>query len=278
VPHGIAFRYGSLGVNGAENITALMYLSQGLANETDESKPGRTYAALKNTETTFENVHDWVVQAFPMIDHVVIMDTCDNIGWCIVLSEVFQPLFNLVWLIPATFPALGLLKLCDFAQECDVTGGKEVEPPVNVDNFLPGFGSLSIDQRLEQASLLSDVIHLCGARAGPCPHLRPRLKTSLIRRIILDSLQKICSRSLALLRASIPFQSSECTLHRFDKVVPGAQQHAANKIGCRYAWGTFDNAEASSSFDEAVTIVSITVGSNVVSMDNIFASIVGYPG
>jgi Na+-transporting methylmalonyl-CoA/oxaloacetate decarboxylase beta subunit len=98
-----------------------------------------------------------------MVDNIVIMDTCDNIGRSIVLPVVLQPLCNLVWLIPATLPALGLLELCNFAQERNVTGGKEVKSSVDINNPLPRLRSLSVDQRLEQASLLDFVVHLRGA-------------------------------------------------------------------------------------------------------------------
>lgn len=50
-----------------------------------------THAALKNAEATLEDVHNGVIDPFPVIDDLVIVDPRNNICWSIILSCLLGP-------------------------------------------------------------------------------------------------------------------------------------------------------------------------------------------
>lgn len=157
-----------------------------------------------------------------MVDHIIVMNTCDDVGRGIVLLELLQALVGLFWVIPAALTGFGLLEFSDLAEESNMTRRKEIKPAIDIDNALSRSGSLSIHQCLKLASFLKHMVQLRGARTTPCPHLGSGLQTALVGSIVFNSTQKICGRSLALFGASDSFMSRKCSLDRLDKVVPGA--------------------------------------------------------
>jgi Na+-transporting methylmalonyl-CoA/oxaloacetate decarboxylase beta subunit len=118
----------------------------------------KTYTALKNAETALKDVHDWVVQALPVVDDIVIMNTCDKIGRRIIFVILLQSLLDLFRFIPTTATGLGLLMLRNLAQERNVTGREEIEASININNALPRLGTFPVDQGLEKASLLDHMV------------------------------------------------------------------------------------------------------------------------
>lgn len=57
-----------------------------------------------------------------------------------------------------------------------------------------------------------------------------------------------------------------------------AEQHSAHEVGGGDAGGALDDLEAASFFDEAVAVVSVRVGGDVVAVDDVFAAVVGDVG
>jgi hypothetical protein len=54
-----------------------------------------------------------------------------------------------------------------------------------------------------------------------------------------------------------------------------AEEHASDEIGGGDAGGALDDFEAAGGFDEAVAVVAVGVGGNVVAVDDVFAAVVG---
>lgn len=61
-------------------------------------------------------------------------------------------------------------------------------------------------------------------------------------------------------------------------MVLSAEKHTTNKVGSRDTRSALDDLETTSSLDEAVAVISIGIGSNVVSVNNVFAAVMRYPG
>lgn len=74
------------------------------------------------------------------------------------------------------------------------------------------------------------------------------------------------------------FLACELLLKGFDKVGFCAEKHAAYKICSGNAWGSLYDFEAACFFYEAVAVVSVRVGSDVVAVDDVFAAVVGDVG
>jgi hypothetical protein len=79
-----------LGVKGAENMiefTNCLLLSFIHV----EIISAKAYSALEYAEATLKNVHDWVVDPFPMVDDLVIMNTSHDVCRRIVLGLIVIP-------------------------------------------------------------------------------------------------------------------------------------------------------------------------------------------
>lgn len=81
-----------------------------------------TYTALKDTEPALKDIHDGVVEPFPFVNHIVIMDDGHEISGGVIFSKVLQPLFFLFRVIPATFEALCFLVGENLSQKFDMAG------------------------------------------------------------------------------------------------------------------------------------------------------------
>jgi hypothetical protein len=64
---------------------------------------------LEDAEGPFKDIHDGIVKPFPVINHIIIVDTSNYIGRAIIFSMVFEPLFSLVVVVPPTFSAFSFL-------------------------------------------------------------------------------------------------------------------------------------------------------------------------
>jgi hypothetical protein len=57
-----------------------------------------------------------------------------------------------------------------------------------------------------------------------------------------------------------------------------AKQHPSNEICCGNARSSFDHLEATSGFHIAIAVLSAAVRRDIISVNNIFAAIMGDPG
>ena len=57
-----------------------------------------------------------------------------------------------------------------------------------------------------------------------------------------------------------------------------AEKHAANEVGCRDAGGSLDDLEPTCLLDETVAVVAVTVGGDVVAVNDVLAAVVGDVG
>ena len=65
-------------MKGAEKMRELTYCVL-VSLRTRQELLASTYSALQDTKSTLKDIHDWVINAFPVIDDFVIMNTSHNI-------------------------------------------------------------------------------------------------------------------------------------------------------------------------------------------------------
>jgi hypothetical protein len=58
---------------------------------------------LQNAETALENVHDGVVDAFPVVDDFVVVNTSDKEDWTVVLAGLVYALLLCLVSVPSSF-------------------------------------------------------------------------------------------------------------------------------------------------------------------------------
>ena len=112
----------------------------------------------------------------------------------------------------------------------------------------------------------------------PVPDITARGTARGVGRIVLDALQHFLAGLCAFCFVARTLFTRQALVERGDKVGAGAQQHAANEVGCRDAWGALDDLEAAGLLDIAVAVAAIAVRSDVIAVDNILAAVVGNPG
>ena len=81
-----------------------------------------TYAALQDAEPTLEDIHDRVVQSLPFVDHVVIVDSSNDIGGRVIFPRVFQSFLLLLWFIPTALFTFRLLVHKNLSKKFDMPG------------------------------------------------------------------------------------------------------------------------------------------------------------
>jgi hypothetical protein len=108
-------------------------------------------AALDNAQAALDEVHDWVVDAFVVVDHFVCVDTCDDVCGAVVFPMVVFALGFGFGIEPAALFAKFGLEFGDGLQECDVPAAEEVEAAVYVDNSLSWARSVARDHGSERS-------------------------------------------------------------------------------------------------------------------------------
>jgi hypothetical protein len=122
----------------------------------DERGVGDTYFALQDAEAALEDVHDGVVDAFPVIDDFVVVDSGDEEDGAVVFAGLFYALCLCLIGVPSALLGGFLFGLCDEAEELNVAGGEEIPASVNVDDSLAGLDALALDQLVELALFFLD--------------------------------------------------------------------------------------------------------------------------
>ena len=214
-----------------------------------------------------------------MVDHVIIMNAGNEIGWTIVLSLAGDPLVCLFRIVPAAPTTLCLLCGQDLPKKLDMTRGEKIKPSVDIDNTLTRLGRLTIDEWLvaKRPGFVDKMVDFCLVGTAPYPDLRTGLQATLVTGIVCDSLHQVRRGRFPLVCIPGAFLAREGVLHRFDKVVPSTEEHPTNEIGGGDARGPSDDAETPSRLDESITVVSAAVRGDIIAVDNIVASIVRHP-
>ena len=84
--------------------------------------------------------------------------------------------------------------------------------------------------------------------------------------------------ALLLLVAAWTLIAFQDMIEVLDEVRLCTQQHASYKVGGADARGALDDLEAACLFDETITVFAVCVRSDVVTVNDIFAAVVGDPG
>jgi hypothetical protein len=77
---------------------------------------------LQDAQAPLEDVHNWIVETFPTVDDIVIVNSSYDVRWAEVLSMIFQSLLLPLGIVPSTFLANGLFRLQYLPQELNVAG------------------------------------------------------------------------------------------------------------------------------------------------------------
>src|SRR5688572_12272441 len=105
----------------------------------------KTYIALQNAEPSLENVHDGIVNSFPMVDHIIVVDARNHKGRGIICA-LPNPFVDILIVIPSLRLREVLLGLDDTSQKLDVSTGEEIEPTIHVHDSLAGLRSNAFEQ------------------------------------------------------------------------------------------------------------------------------------
>lgn len=115
-------------------------------------------------------------------------------------------------------------------------------------------------------------------RGGPEPHVRAGRLGRLVRGVQPQALHHGLAEGLALLGRASTLLALEHLLEGLDVVRLSAEQHAADEIGGGDGGGALDHLEAAGLLDEAVAVVAVAVGGDVVAVDHVLAAVVGDVG
>lgn len=199
---------------------------------------GVAYSALENAETTLKHVHDGIVQALKVVDSLVVVHTSND--------ERLPSTLGLVSIFPLAASCRFLnLPLNNQLQEFDMPAAEKVEASINIDN-LPSLRSLA----------LNNLLHALALR--PVPNLATNAPDSVL----------ITRKSLKMFQLLlIP------RLSRLQMMLPGAKQHPPHQIRRRNPPRPLHNLEPPHILDNLITIISLRVRRDIISMNNIFTSI-----
>lgn len=267
------------------------------------SKGSGAYLALQHAKTALKDIHDGEIDAFPVVDDFVVVDTSDHeCGWVVLASLLYALLLGFLGVPPAVFGGI-LLALSNESQELDVSRREEIPASINVDDGLAGPDSLALDQLVELALLFLDgvlgvggflahcaralVVHRVARRCSPelgrlrsmpVPHITAGRKACRVGGIVLDALQHLLACLQALQLSARALITRQPLLERLYEVRSRAQEHAAHQIGGRDARGALDYLEPAGRLDIAVAVLSVAVGGDVVAVHDVLAAVVGDPG
>lgn len=234
---------------------------------------GWAYLALEDAETTLEGVHDRVVDALPLVDDIVLVDTDDDVRRGVVLTLALA-LVDILLRVPAIGARQLLLLDNDTTEKLDVAAGEEIEATIDVHNALARLGAGALDQLAEGTLLLLRVGGLGRARGGPEPHVGAGGQAGGVGGVEAHALHHGGGLDAALVVGAVALGAGELPLERLDEVRAGAQQHAADEVGGGDAGRALDDLEAAGLLDEAVAVVAVAVGRDVVAVDDVLAAVV----
>lgn len=236
-----------------------------------------TDLALENAETALKNVHDGIVDSLPLIDDLVIMNTHHDVGRRIILALALALIDGLLR-VPTLLSRKLLLLEKHLSEKLDVAAGEEVVSAIDVDDALAGLGTRSLDQLAEDTFFLLTVLGLGFPGGLPLPDIDAGGFARLVSGVELHALQHSFSFSDTFLFGAVALLAGELLLKRLDEMCPGAQKHATDEVGGGDARRALNNLEPTRLLDEAVAVVSIAVGRDIVAVDDILAAVVSDVG
>lgn len=174
-------------------------------------------------------------------------------------------------LVPPALTPKPLLLQDNLPQELDVSAAEQIVPAVDVGDPLPGLRPNTLD-------VLRERPRLSARRTLPEPDVHAGPARRLVPRVQPHPLLHLLPQRLLLLGCTVALVASEFRLERPDEVRPRAQQHTADEVRGRDARGPLDDLEAPRLLDEAVAVVAVRVGGDVVAVDDVPAAVVGDEG
>lgn len=242
----------------------------------------KTHLALQNAKTALKDVHDGVVDSLPLVDHLVGVHTDDDKGGRVILAIV-AGLAGVDGLLlePAMLPRVLLLSDHHLSQKLNVATREEIKASIHVDDPLTSLRASWLDERPRvspQTCAGDDILELVLAvgRLRPDPDVSPRCLSRLVGGVQPHTIQHGLAVRLALVSIPGPLFAGEDAVEVVDEMGLGAEQHAADEVGGGDAGGALDDLEAAGGLDEAVAVVAVAVGGDVVAVDDVLAAVVGY--
>jgi hypothetical protein len=114
------------------------------------------YLALQHTQSSLEDVHNGVVDAFPGIDNFVVVYARHQKDRSVVSASLGNALLFGILTIPALLRRRIFLRPGHQSQELDVSGREQVPAAIRVNDPLPWFGPLALYHARECALLFFD--------------------------------------------------------------------------------------------------------------------------
>lgn len=119
---------------------------------------GITHLALKDAKTSLKDVHDRVVQPFPVVDNSVIMDSGDNVCRSVIFTMFFQSLLPLLRFEPAPLLTFRVFYGHNLPQKFNVARREKIEASVHIDDALTRSRRLPCDEFIEDPGFAIGVI------------------------------------------------------------------------------------------------------------------------
>jgi len=94
--------------------------------------------ALYNTQSTLEDIHDGVIEAFFLVDDTVVVDASHDVSWLEIRPVFCYPPGGLLGTIPASNLGLAHFNVDDTAQEFNVARREEVKSAIDIHHTLTG--------------------------------------------------------------------------------------------------------------------------------------------
>lgn len=247
-----------------------------LPGEENASEENAAYSTLQDAQPPFVEVHDWVVDAFPVVDDLVVVYSGNNIdGW--VVAPFADTLIRGLLRVPAVCAGEIFLSLPYETQEFNVSTREQVETTVDVDNALAKTGTCPSEELRKCALLLRIRLDPGFGRGGPEPNINARGLAGLVRRVQLHPLRHGLAFGLDLIWCAMTLLATQSLFKRLNEVRAGAEKHSADQVRRGYAGRALNDLESTSSLDEAVAVLTVAVRSDVVAMDDVLAPIMCDP-
>ena len=202
------------------------------------------------------------------------MNTNDNVCRTVVLASCLLALGRGRFTKPVCFLGELFLLQENITQKLNMTARKQIVATVDIHDALTRLRTRPLQELAELTLLKGRFLRLGLERRAPEPDFGTGSLGGLISGI--QGQPVIHGRGRGLVPR--PGLRRHDILQRLDEVGAGAEQHAADEVGSGDAWGAFNNLEAPSLLNEAITVVAVAVRGNVVAVDDVFAAKVGDVG
>ena len=114
------------------------------------------YFALEDAEAALKRVHNGVVNAFPVVNDFVFVNTGNKKEGTIVYACLGDTVLLCFFSVPACRCRSCFLRLGDVSEELDMTRREQIPTTIDVDNLLAGLDAFTLDELVKSALFFLD--------------------------------------------------------------------------------------------------------------------------